>query len=386
MEKRRFYYNIFQISLDPATILFSFWLSSLVYFGSTWDDRTQIAAILVAGLFFFLAAFGGTYTTATLTDWKQATLRMVLVLGATMILFAFVAFYTKTSASFSRGAVSIGIVFSAALMATTRFILTRWLVRNYGPTLTNEIVIMDGGPQFGLRHAAAIDAQSEGIARSFEDPVVRDRLGRIIEHMDHVIVSCAPEKRLEWAKVLKSLGVNGEIISAHAHEIGAIAVRNYDRQGLTSLVVSTGPLGMRARFTKRAFDLAVASIGLVLAAPLMLLAALAIIAEDGPPLIFRQRRVGRKNREFTIYKFRTMKAAASDADGHRSTIRDDERVTRVGRILRRTSIDELPQLFNVLKGEMSMVGPRPHAPGSRVKERPFWQVDQRYAARDWRPV
>ncbi len=91
-----------------------------------------------------------------------------------------------------------------------------------------------------------------------------------------------------------------------------------------------------------------------------------------------QRRLGRGNRFFNMYKFRSMRKAEADRDGNRSTGREDDRVTRVGRIIRRTSIDELPQLVNVLLGDMSLVGPRPHAIGSQAGNKLFWEVDERY--------
>lgn len=100
--------------------------------------------------------------------------------------------------------------------------------------------------------------------------------------------------------------------------------------------------------------------------------------EDGGPILFRQRRLGRGNRYFPIYKLRTMRVEGSDAEGSRSTGRDDDRITAIGKFLRRTSMDELAQLVNVLKGEMSIVGPRPHALGSQAGEKLFWQVDNRY--------
>ena len=95
-------------------------------------------------------------------------------------------------------------------------------------------------------------------------------------------------------------------------------------------------------------------------------------------MFLRQRRLGRGNRFFWIYKLRTMRVESSDADGNRSAGRTDDRVTRVGHFLRRTSIDELPQLLNVVKGEMSIVGPRPHALGSQAGDKLFWEVDTRY--------
>ncbi len=106
---------------------------------------------------------------------------------------------------------------------------------------------------------------------------------------------------------------------------------------------------------KRCFDLAVAAVALVVSSPIMLAAAIAIYAESGEPILFKQERVGRDGSRFDVYKFRTMRRDAG-AEWARP---GDSRITRVGAFLRRTSIDELPQLFNVLKGEMSIVGPRP---------------------------
>ncbi|MCL6607261.1 MAG: TIGR03013 family PEP-CTERM/XrtA system glycosyltransferase [Geminicoccaceae bacterium] len=112
---------------------------------------------------------------------------------------------------------------------------------------------------------------------------------------------------------------------------------------------------------KRLFDVVLASLGLIVSAPLLLLAGLAIKLEDGGPILFRQERVGRNGIPFEILKLRSMRLDA-ERDGPRWAAVGDRRVTRVGRILRRTRIDELPQLVNVLKGEMSFVGPRPERP------------------------
>jgi lipopolysaccharide/colanic/teichoic acid biosynthesis glycosyltransferase len=115
---------------------------------------------------------------------------------------------------------------------------------------------------------------------------------------------------------------------------------------------------------KRALDVALAALALVLLCPFMAAAALAILAESGRPVLFRQARVGRGGRSFEMYKFRSMVVDAS-ARGAYFTSAHDSRITPVGRILRRTSIDELPQLINVLKGDMSLVGPRPDLPVQR---------------------
>jgi lipopolysaccharide/colanic/teichoic acid biosynthesis glycosyltransferase len=115
------------------------------------------------------------------------------------------------------------------------------------------------------------------------------------------------------------------------------------------------------RRRQRIFDLAVASFALAVASPVLALAALAIRLEDRGPILFRQKRVGQFGRLFTIYKLRTMRLADC-GDALSPSAPGDSRITRVGRLLRKASIDELPQLVNVLRGEMSIVGPRPEMP------------------------
>jgi lipopolysaccharide/colanic/teichoic acid biosynthesis glycosyltransferase len=115
------------------------------------------------------------------------------------------------------------------------------------------------------------------------------------------------------------------------------------------------------RRSQRLFDLSIALVALLIALPVLLIAAIAIVAEDGGPVLFTQRRVGRFGKLFTIYKLRTMRQEqCGDAFSPRAA--NDKRITAVGRILRKTSIDELPQLVNVLRGEMAIVGPRPEMP------------------------
>jgi lipopolysaccharide/colanic/teichoic acid biosynthesis glycosyltransferase len=116
---------------------------------------------------------------------------------------------------------------------------------------------------------------------------------------------------------------------------------------------------------KRVIDVVLSLIALVVLFPLLAAAAAAIAIESGGPIFFKQVRLGLGGREFGMYKFRSMvRDAASTGSWHTAT--DDPRITRVGRILRRTSIDELPQLLNVIKGEMSLVGPRPDVPAQRA--------------------
>jgi lipopolysaccharide/colanic/teichoic acid biosynthesis glycosyltransferase len=109
----------------------------------------------------------------------------------------------------------------------------------------------------------------------------------------------------------------------------------------------------------RAADVALAGVGLVLASPLLVAAALAIKLEDRGPVVFRQTRVGRDGEDFELLKLRSMTVGAEHTGAGYAVDRGDARITRVGRVLRRTSVDELPQLWNVLRGDMSVIGPRP---------------------------
>jgi exopolysaccharide biosynthesis polyprenyl glycosylphosphotransferase len=118
-----------------------------------------------------------------------------------------------------------------------------------------------------------------------------------------------------------------------------------------------------AQVTKRTLDIGVAGLALFVAAPFMLAAAIAILIESGRPILFRQERVGRNGRIFNVLKFRTMLVNAEAATGPVWATKRDPRKTRLGSFLRRASIDELPQILNVLRGEMSLVGPRPERPG-----------------------
>jgi polysaccharide biosynthesis protein PslA len=132
---------------------------------------------------------------------------------------------------------------------------------------------------------------------------------------------------------------------------------------------------------KSAFDLVIGSLILLFLAPLLGLIALAIRLDSPGPVLFRQPRLGFNNRLFTCYKFRTMHHGMTDLLGDRQATRGDARITRLGNWLRKLSLDELPQLLNVLKGEMSLVGPRPHPPNTKAEDKLFTDVVAKYAFR-----
>lgn len=172
----------------------------------------------------------------------------------------------------------------------------------------------------------------------------------------------------ELIRVAKAAGVQVSVLPRMLEVVGS-AVELEDVDGLTILGVRPFGLSRSSRLLKRAFDLVATSVGLLAAGPLIVLIALAIRLDTKGPVFFRQVRVGRDGRHFRILKFRSM---VVDAERQKDRLRglnevgdgmfkigSDPRVTRVGGFLRRTSLDELPQLFNVLRGQMSLVGPRP---------------------------
>ena len=136
-----------------------------------------------------------------------------------------------------------------------------------------------------------------------------------------------------------------------------------DLMGLPVINIRYVPLTNTLNWiAKRVVDVIVAIIGLVVSSPVMLAAAIAVGCTSRGPIIFRQERIGLHNKPFKMYKFRTMKVQKPSEEEKGWTTKDDARVTKVGKFLRRTSIDELPQMFNILKGDMSVVGPRPERP------------------------
>jgi exopolysaccharide biosynthesis polyprenyl glycosylphosphotransferase len=140
-----------------------------------------------------------------------------------------------------------------------------------------------------------------------------------------------------------------------------------DRLAASPLADLHGPMDDdRRAFHKRMQDLVLGLIALVLLTPVMALIALAIRLDSPGPIFFRQRRHGFNQEEIVVWKFRSMRQEAADATASRQVTHDDDRITRIGKFIRNTSLDELPQLLNVLSGEMSLVGPRPHAIGMKT--------------------
>ena len=378
LERRRLRTYALILLADGILFNFGFALGGLVWEGRWADPRAMLAAQAMLPAFFTIALYNGSYGLKGLADWIYAARKALIALVISAGLINFVAFYTKSNEEFSRAGVTLGLLFTAVMLVALRRAVSGLIEWRWNGRIANRLVIDDGGSSFPYPDAVTVSAAEFGLDPASHDPFMLDRLGKLLRNQDHVVVSCPRERREDWAFLLKSAGVYGEIVSEPAHSLGAIGVHRYDALDRTTLVVSTGPLRLRARIIKRAFDTLVAGGALIALSPLLLVVAALIKLEDGGPVLFVQRRLGRGNQFFDMYKFRSMRVEKLDHDGNRSASRDDDRITRIGAFIRRTSIDELPQILNVLTGDMSIVGPRPHAIGSQANNKFFWEVDRKY--------
>jgi exopolysaccharide biosynthesis polyprenyl glycosylphosphotransferase len=213
-----------------------------------------------------------------------------------------------------------------------------------------------------------------------------DEMARVLEEhvVDEVVFAVARERldRVEEAAVLcEEQGVGVKVLlNFFPNRVAKLTLEEVD--GIPVLSFSAGPTDEGALVVKRLLDVVASALVLAALAPISLLVALAVKLDSPGPVLFRQRRVGQNGREFWLYKFRSMFVDAearraellhrNEMDGPAFKISDDPRVTRVGRFLRKTSLDEVPQFWNVLRGEMSVVGPRPPLP-DEVKRYERWQ-------------
>ena len=206
---------------------------------------------------------------------------------------------------------------------------------------------------------------------------------RLTPYLDHIVVAVDPSARSRVSQISQRLAVLPNAVSLVIDQEGR------DARDASLARLAEAPLAPidgsrdpdRAAFAKRIQDLVIGGLMLICLAPLLGLIALGVKRDSPGPIFFRQRRHGFNNEEILVWKFRTMRHEAADATASRQVTADDDRITRFGRLLRKTSLDELPQLLNVLRGEMSLVGPRPHAVGMKTGETESARLVAEYAHR-----
>lgn len=334
---------------------------------------------LAGGMIVFgiVAFHNQAYNPTCLTRLTPSLRNAGMALAGTLLVFLLVVFSLKATGQLSRLGISTGILCSGTLLVVQRLLIVRAVRRNFSDNLFAQLLIIDDGEiPHDVNGMVIFDAAAAGIKADLDDPYMLHRLGTLLRDYDRVVISCPAERKADWAQMLKGGNILGEIIVPELDTMAPLAVQNY--RGVSTLVVARGPLNLANRAKKRLLDIAITVPLLIALSPLMIVVALAIRLDSSGPIFFKQERIGRGNRLFSILKFRSMRVEQCDAAGAASTRRDDDRITRVGAFIRKTSIDELPQLINVLLGEMSLVGPRPHALGSTAEEQLFWQVDRQY--------
>ena len=361
---------------DLLAIAVGFILANILRFDDAFHAQGMNMLILIVPIYFSIVFNRRAYSVKALTNSNYGSANAVFSFGVALAAIGLVVFFLKVSTDFSRVVFGVGAVSTATMLPVFRFLIAVFIERKFADRISCDVVIEDGVAAPTTAGAVFIDANREYLQPKLDDPEMLDRLGRYLMNSERVIVACASERRAAWASALNGASVQAEIFATDLEELGAIGLSRF--RDHSTVVVATGPLRLSDRILKRALDLMAVLLSLPVTLPLFGLIALLVKFDSPGPVLFRQTRIGLGNRHFTMYKFRSMKIEHSDSHGSTSTGREDERITRIGRFIRSSSLDELPQLINVLQGAMSIVGPRPHALASRAEDLLFWDIDLTY--------
>jgi Undecaprenyl-phosphate glucose phosphotransferase len=356
------------------------------WFSVGWNpDNYQIYVAAVAinvGMTIGAFQYARLYDFDTIVAWPSRMRRVVLWSGMVFLLLVALAFALKISGQFSRLWLFSSFVSSAFLICMFRG-LFKFVMRKKaraGQMLRNVAIVGVGGQ---ARHLVARlneqDVPWKRIVGIFDDR--KTRIGNevdgypILGDLDDLVGYVRRGKindvviTLPWSadERLVSIIARLRVLPVHVYLGSDLIGYHFPRhhrqllEGVPVLEIASAPLSGWSGFVKLIEDKAMAVVLLILFAPLLLLIAVAIKLDSRGPVLFRQARYGFNNEVIVVYKFRTMYHDRPPDEGVPQAQRNDPRVTRVGRLLRRTSLDELPQLLNVLVGDMSMIGPRPHA-------------------------
>ncbi len=365
------------LDIDILAILIGSILAGYVRFGNMVAAPALSLAVAVIPLHLLSGCILHAFSDVALTQ-RTTSIRLAITsLLAAMVLLLLILFALQQSEEVSRIQIGLATCFTTLFLTAGRMAMVGHARRALGGELYTIMHIddrEDGIHIRDFRHISTPRRLNWDIIN--DDPAGYHELAKMIGKADRAIIRCAPYRRGRWSHILQGMNVHAEIIASELCDTTVVGIGRVDHE--LTFVVASGPLALTDRMIKRIFDIAFAAATLFVLLPLFILTALAIKLDSPGPVFFRQPRIGRQNQLFQIYKFRSMRAELSDAGGLRSTARDDDRITRVGRVIRSTSIDELPQLINVLIGDMSIVGPRPHAVHSMAQDKLFWEVDPSY--------
>jgi sugar transferase (PEP-CTERM system associated) len=332
---------------------------------------------LVTGVCWLCLYFNDLYDFRVVRRRANLLVRILQALGAGCVVLAF-TYFLLPEASFGRGTALIAMPLLLLLLVswrlsadTTKLLASgdeRVLIIGTGDAGISLVRHILGHPEYNMKVVGFLDEQGQDIGKSLVNPRIIGATSEVEEvvareRVDRLVLSLkerrggTPVRQLLGLK-LAGIGIE-DVHSCFERLSGRITLEHLSPSWL---ILSDGfrksPILLGA---KRGIDIVVSSLILVLVSPLLPVIALAIYMETGRPIFFRQVRVGHKGSQFDLLKFRSM-AQDAEKNGPRWATHQDSRITRVGRILRKTRLDELPQLFNVLRGEMSLVGPRPERP------------------------
>jgi len=364
------------LTLDIACITLSFWFAAVLRDSFMGASNWAFFLLVMLPIYVIAAVNAHGYSASNVHDPFHAIAKGLQAFFVALCAAIIAAFALKTTDTFPRLVVSIGSLLAIITLSIGRYLFARHLEQIIGGNPFSVVLLRDGDTPVPTGSFSIVMSADGAFDPESHDPVMYDRLATSLAHADRVIVACNPKRRVAWAHALKGANIQGEIFVPELDKLAPLGIASYG--DTPTLIIANGPLGLVDRIIKRGFDIAMAIAALIILFPLFVVVAFLIKRDTPGPVLFMQTRIGRSNRMFRMRKFRSMHVDGSDGAGHRSTGRDDDRVTKVGRFIRRTSIDELPQILNVLTGDMSIVGPRPHALGSRAADKLFWEVNDRY--------
>lgn len=306
------------------------------------------------------------YMPRRVKSYRKELMDIIRANGIGFMIFILVLYFIKQE-HFSRQMLCIFFFINISLEFASRYLIRTilWKMRKQG--LNQKHILMIGESQMAEQYMDRLRENPKWGYQVFAHLKDEEKLERILEgnELDEVVIALRAEdygKLERIVDVCEKAGVHTKMIPDFGN---VISTRPYieDVQGIPVIHVRRVPLNiMRNRAAKRAVDLIGATVAIILFSPVMLLTVLVVALTEEGSVIYRQERVGLHNQVFYMYKFRSMIMQDEEKEKAEWFTRNDPRITPVGKLIRRTSIDELPQLFNVLKGEMSLVGPRPERP------------------------
>ena len=329
--------------------------------------KTYFSALfLIIPEYLLLYSIFQLYMPRRVKSYRKELMDIIRANGIGFMIFILVLYFIKQE-HFSRQMLCIFFFINISLEFASRYLIRTilWKMRKQG--LNQKHILMIGESQMAEQYMDRLRENPKWGYQVFAHLKDEEKLERILEgnELDEVVIALRAEdygKLERIVDVCEKAGVHTKMIPDFGN---VISTRPYieDVQGIPVIHVRRVPLNiMRNRAAKRAVDLIGATVAIILFSPVMLLTVLVVALTEEGSVIYRQERVGLHNQVFYMYKFRSMIMQDEEKEKAEWSTRNDPRITPVGKLIRRTSIDELPQLFNVLKGEMSLVGPRPERP------------------------